>query len=59
MFVMTGGQLAGGPDIGLALLRHVNRIYQEFKHHFTSKHEKIPKTIKGLDGVYSLVGLSD
>jgi len=38
---------------------YVNRIYQEFKHYSSSKHEKIPKTIKGLDGVYSLKRLSD
>ena len=38
---------------------YVNRIYQQFKHIFTSKHEKIPKTIKGLDGVYSLKRLSE
>jgi len=38
---------------------YVNRIYQEFKHIFTSKHEKLPKRIKGLDGIYSLKRLSD
>ena len=38
---------------------YVSRIYQEFKHYFSSKHEKLPKTIKGLDGVYSLKRLSE
>ena len=33
--------------------------YQLFKHLFQSKHEKIPKPIKGLDGVYSLKRLSE
>ena len=37
----------------------VERIYQAFKHHFTSKHEKRPKGIQGLDGVYSLKRLSE
>ncbi len=37
----------------------VDRIYQQFKHHFLSKKEKRPKTIKGLDGVYSLKRLSE
>jgi len=33
--------------------------YQTFKHHFSSKHEKRPKPIRGLDGVYSLKRLSE
>jgi REP element-mobilizing transposase RayT len=37
----------------------VDRIYQEFKHHFTSKKEKRPKPIRGLEGVYSLKRLSE
>jgi REP element-mobilizing transposase RayT len=37
----------------------VDKIYQQFKHHFLSKKEKRPKTIKGLDGVYSLKRLSE
>jgi REP element-mobilizing transposase RayT len=37
----------------------VERIYQQFKHHFTSKNEKRPRVIKGLDGVYSLKRLSE
>jgi len=32
--------------------------YQRFKHLFYSKHEKKPKPIKGLDGMYSLKRLS-
>lgn len=37
----------------------VDRIYQQFKDNFTSKHEKRPKRIKGLDGMYSLKRLSE
>ena len=37
----------------------VERIYRQFKHYFSSKHEKRPKTIKGLKGVYSLKRLSE
>ena len=37
----------------------VDRHYREFKCHFSSKHEKRPKTIKGLKGVYSLKRLSE
>jgi hypothetical protein len=33
--------------------------YQRFKHLFNSKHEKKPKPIKGLDGIYSLKRLSE
>jgi len=33
--------------------------YQRFKHLFYSKHEKKPKHIKGLDGMYSLKRLSE
>jgi hypothetical protein len=33
--------------------------YQRFKHLFYSKHEKNPKPIKGLAGVYSLKRLSE
>lgn len=32
----------------------VSANYQRFKTLFKSKHEKMPKTIKGLDGIYSL-----
>ena len=32
----------------------VTKNYQRFKEHFQTKHEKIPKSIKGLDGIYSL-----
>ena len=37
----------------------VARHYQTFKHHFSSKHEKLPKTIRGLNGIYSLKRLSE
>ena len=37
----------------------VDRIYQQFKENFTSKHEKKPKIIHGLEGVYSLKRLSE
>ena len=37
----------------------VNRIYQEFKSYFGSRREKEPRTIRGLDGVYSLKRLSE
>jgi len=37
----------------------VAQKYQLFKHLFQSKHEKIPKPITGLSGVYSLKRLSE
>jgi putative transposase len=37
----------------------VSENYQRFKHLFHSKHEKKPKPIKGLDGMYSLKHLSE
>lgn len=37
----------------------VSRIYQGFKDHFSSKHEKRPRLVQGLDGVYSLKRLSE
>ena len=37
----------------------VSRNYQRFKHIFRSKHEKKPKPIKGLDGIYSLKRLAE
>jgi REP element-mobilizing transposase RayT len=37
----------------------VERIYVQFKDHFSSKHEKKPKDIKGLDGIFSLKRLSE
>jgi REP element-mobilizing transposase RayT len=37
----------------------VSTNYQRFKHLFYSKHEKKPKPIKGLDGMYSLKRLSE
>jgi hypothetical protein len=37
----------------------VGKNYQRFKHLFHSKHEKKPKPIRGLDGVYSLKRLTE
>jgi REP element-mobilizing transposase RayT len=37
----------------------VGRIYRQFKDYFFSKHEKRPKTIQGLDGIFSLKRLSE
>ena len=37
----------------------VAQNYQRFKHLFFSKHEKKPKPIKGLEGMYSLKRLSE
>ena len=37
----------------------VSRVYQGFKGHFSSKHEKRPRLIQGLNGVYSLKRLSE
>ena len=37
----------------------VSNNYQRFKNLFESKHEKKPKLIKGLDGIYSLKRLSE
>jgi hypothetical protein len=37
----------------------VSTHYQRFKHLFYSKHEKKPKPIKGLEGMYSLKRLSE
>jgi hypothetical protein len=37
----------------------VSATYQRFKHLFYSKHEKKPKPVKGLDGIYSLKRLSE
>ena len=37
----------------------VKKNYERFKSHFQCKHEKKPKTIKGLDGIYSLKRLSE
>ena len=38
---------------------YVSRLYDQFKDHFQSKHPKKPKSIKGLEGVYSLKRLSE
>jgi REP element-mobilizing transposase RayT len=37
----------------------VSRLYQRFKGYFSSKHEKQPRTIQDLDGIYSLKRLSE
>jgi hypothetical protein len=37
----------------------VSTNYQRFKHLFSSKHEKKPRPIKGLAGMYSLKRLSE
>jgi hypothetical protein len=37
----------------------VSDTYQPFKHLFQSRHEKKPKPVKGLDGVFSLKRLSE
>jgi hypothetical protein len=37
----------------------VSTNYQRFKHLFYSKHEKKPKPIRGLEGIYSLKRLSE
>ncbi len=37
----------------------VSRIYLGFKGHFSSRHEKRPKPVQGLDGIYSLKRLSE
>ena len=37
----------------------VNRHYQQFKHLFTSKNEKVPKPIQWLSGIYSMKRLSE
>jgi len=37
----------------------VDRVYRQFKDNFISRHEKKPKLIDGLEGVYSLKRLSE
>ncbi|MBL7226259.1 MAG: hypothetical protein ISS59_09000, partial [Desulfobacteraceae bacterium] len=37
----------------------VSQVYQGFKGHFSSKDEKRPKPVKGLNGIYSLKRLSE
>ena len=32
----------------------VSRVYQDFKGYFSSKHEKLPKPVQGLNGIFSL-----
>ncbi len=36
----------------------VSMYYHKFKDHFQSVHDKVPRTISGIDGVYSLKHLS-
>jgi hypothetical protein len=43
----------------IGLKKFVSTNYQRFKNLFYSKHEKKPKPIKGLDGIYSLKRLSE
>lgn len=38
---------------------YVSRNYQRFKDIFMSKREKIPKSVAGLDGIYSLKRLTE
>jgi hypothetical protein len=38
---------------------YVSKNYQRFKNLFSSKHEKKPKPVKGLEGMYSLKRLSE
>ena len=35
------------------------RVYQNFKGYFASRHQKRPKPVQGLDGVYSLKRFSE
>ncbi|RPI76930.1 MAG: hypothetical protein EHM45_11175 [Desulfobacteraceae bacterium] len=37
----------------------VSQLYQRFKSYFSSCHDKITKTIRGLKGIYSLKRLSE
>jgi putative transposase len=37
----------------------VSRVYRQFKEHFSSKNEKQPRAIKGLEGLFSLKRLSE
>ena len=37
----------------------VSRVYQNFKSYFTSRREKQPKRVQGLEGIYSLKRLSE
>jgi len=42
-----------------ATIGPVSQVYQGFKDYYSSKHEKRPKLIQGLDGVYFLKRLSE
>ena len=37
----------------------VSRVYQDFKGYFASRHEKRPKPVQGLNGIFSLKRLSE
>ena len=37
----------------------VERVYWQFKDHFSSRHGKRPKDIRGLEGIFSLKRLSE
>jgi hypothetical protein len=37
----------------------VSNVHQQFKDYFSTKHEKRPKPLQGLDGIYSLKRLSE
>jgi len=37
----------------------VSRVYRNSRGYFSSRHEKRPKAVKGLDGIYSLKRLSE
>lgn len=37
----------------------VSRVYQDFKGYFSSRHEKRPKAVQGLNGIFSLKRLSE
>jgi hypothetical protein len=47
------------PDSNLTDKEFVTANYRRFKHLFYSKHEKKPRPIKGLEGMYSLKRLSE
>jgi ethanolamine ammonia-lyase large subunit len=55
----VGFQNLAGTSKALQNKGVVSAIYQRFKNLFSSKHEKKPKPVKGLDGMYSFKGLSE
>jgi putative transposase len=38
---------------------YVSSLYLAFKHHYSARREKVPKPIRGLEGVYSLKRLAE